>query len=166
MDEHQGQSSSPETSVGGSSTTKIIIVVIALIILAGGAFFFLSRREVSAPTTTQQTQTQSTETAQSTPTSEPLAQGETKRFSIEASNFKFSLPEIRVKKGDTVKINFSVREGFHDFVIDEFNVRSKQHPAGESETIDFVVDKTGSFEYYCSVGNHRQMGMVGKLIVE
>ena len=32
--------------------------------------------------------------------------------------------------------------------------------------VEFTVDKTGTFEYYCSVGQHRANGMVGNLIVE
>jgi uncharacterized cupredoxin-like copper-binding protein len=32
--------------------------------------------------------------------------------------------------------------------------------------VQFVADKTGTFEFYCSVGNHRQMGMVGTLVVQ
>jgi len=37
---------------------------------------------------------------------------------------------------------------------------------GTPTSVTFVADKTGTFEYYCSVGNHRAQGMVGKLIVE
>ena len=37
---------------------------------------------------------------------------------------------------------------------------------GETDSIEFVADKVGTFEYYCSVGQHRSMGMVGKLTVE
>lgn len=33
-------------------------------------------------------------------------------------------------------------------------------------SVTFVADETGTFEYYCSVGNHRGQGMIGKLIVE
>jgi plastocyanin len=29
-----------------------------------------------------------------------------------------------------------------------------------------VADKNGSYEYYCSVGNHRASGMVGVITVE
>ena len=56
----------------------------------------------------------------------------------------------------------------HDWVIDEFSARAKQIQAGETDTVEFVANKKGTFEYYCSVGNgfHRQQGMVGKLIVE
>jgi nitrite reductase (NO-forming) len=64
-----------------------------------------------------------------------------------------------------VKIVLVNKGGIHDLVIDGFNVRTPQIGDGKSAEVTFVVDKTGTFEYYCSVGNHRQMGMVGKLIV-
>ncbi len=87
-------------------------------------------------------------------------------FDVKGNSFSFDPTTIRVKKGDVVTINFTNTEGFHDWVIDEFNARTKQIKAGESESITFVADKIGSFEYYCSVGAHRAMGMVGTLIVE
>jgi nitrite reductase (NO-forming) len=73
---------------------------------------------------------------------------------------------MRVKKGDTVKITFTNNNGTHDLLIDEFKVNTGRIPAGESKTVEFVADKTGTFEYYCSVGQHRKMGMKGNLIVE
>jgi plastocyanin len=87
-------------------------------------------------------------------------------INIEGGNFKFSPNEIRVKKGDTVKINFTNQEGMHDWVLDEFNVKTPIIKAGGSASVIFVADKAGTFEYYCSVGNHRAMGMKGNLIVE
>ena len=85
---------------------------------------------------------------------------------LEAKNFTFGKDEIRVKKGDTVKVTINNSQGTHDFVIDEFGVSSGIIPTGSSKTVEFVADKAGSFEYYCSVGNHRQLGMKGTLIVE
>src|SRR3990167_10376852 len=87
-------------------------------------------------------------------------------FDISGAPFKFSIKEIRVKQGDTVRINFTNNEGLHDWVIDEFAAKTKQLKAGESETVEFVADKKGEFEYYCSVGTHRAQVMVGNLIVE
>jgi plastocyanin len=95
-----------------------------------------------------------------------VTNGEVKTFQVEGSSFTFVPAEIRVKKGDTVKVVFKNTEGFHDWVLDEFSVRTKQIPAGQTDTVQFLADKTGTFEYYCSVGKHRQQGMVGKLIVE
>jgi len=89
-----------------------------------------------------------------------------KLFKITAQNFSFDPKEIRVKKGDTVKITLNNVGGVHDWVIDEFNAKTPKIKDGETADIQFVADKSGTFEYYCSVGTHRQMGMVGKLIVE
>ena len=89
-----------------------------------------------------------------------------KEFAVTAKNFSFSETEIRVKKGDFVRINFKSADGFHDWVVDAFDAKTNRVATGGSTSIDFVADKAGTFEFYCSVGNHRQMGMVGKLIVE
>lgn len=92
--------------------------------------------------------------------------GETKVFKITGQNFTFSQSEIKVKKGDRVKINFESTGGFHDWTVAEFNAKTSQVNTGGKASVEFVADKTGEFEYYCSVGQHRQMGMKGKLTVE
>jgi nitrite reductase (NO-forming) len=91
---------------------------------------------------------------------------ETRTFTVTAGNFSYDLKQIKVSQGETVVINFKNSEGFHDWVIDEFNARTKQIGEGKSETISFVASKKGTFEYYCSVGKHRAMGMKGSLIVQ
>jgi plastocyanin len=66
-----------------------------------------------------------------------------------------------------VRINFTSEEGFHDWVVDEFEgATTEKLQAGGRDSIEFVADQSGTFEYYCSVGNHRELGMVGTLIVE
>ncbi len=85
---------------------------------------------------------------------------------VVGTNMVFDLKEIRVKKGDKVRVTFKNEEGFHDWVLDEFNAKTKQISAGQEEVVEFTADKTGTFEYYCSVGKHRENGMVGTLIVE
>jgi plastocyanin len=39
----------------------------------------------------------------------------------------------------------------HNFNIDEFNVHSKDLTYTQSQTITFVADKSGTFNYYCSI---------------
>ena len=99
-------------------------------------------------------------------TTPPVTTPSVKSFTVTGGNFSFSPSQMKVKKGDTVKINFANSEGFHDWVLDEFNVRTPQIAAGKTASVEFVASKTGTFEYYCSVGSHRQMGMKGTLIVE
>lgn len=100
-------------------------------------------------------------------TTSPVATaGTTQEFTVEGGEFFFKPNLIKVKKGDTVKIIFNNSGGMHDWVLDEFKARTKVIRSGESATVEFVADKTGSFEYYCSVSQHRQLGMKGTLIVE
>lgn len=95
------------------------------------------------------------------------ATSEVKELTLTASEFKYSQTEIRVKKGDTVKIVLT-NDGQmpHDWKVDELNAKTKIINGGQTDTVQFTADKAGTFEYYCSVGQHRQLGMVGKLVVE
>lgn len=85
---------------------------------------------------------------------------------LTGKNFSFSENEIRVKKGDKVTIAFESTDGFHDWVVDEFGAATERVSTGGKTEVTFTADKEGTFEYYCSVGNHRALGMVGNLIVE
>ena len=88
-------------------------------------------------------------------------------FTVNAGNFYFRPNVLRVKQGDTVELTVKNDGGVHDLKIDEFNTSTATlTKTGEMQTITFVADKKGSFEYYCSIGQHRQNGMKGTLIVE
>lgn len=91
---------------------------------------------------------------------------EVKVVSIDGSSFAFAPAEIRVKKGDTVKIVFKNIDGFHDLTIGGYNVGTSRVGTGGTGMVEFVADNIGTFEYYCSVGSHRELGMKGNLIVE
>ena len=91
--------------------------------------------------------------------------GMTKDITVTGQKFSFSPSAITVKKGTVIRLTFKNIDGFHDFKIDEFAVATSQINGGEKATVAFTADKAGSFEYYCSVGNHRTMGMKGTLTV-
>ena len=150
----------------------IIYGVIGVIVTAGLAFFFQSRNQsttdVVEQTDIMQQVQPSPEASTNTSTDSAITQndGEVKTFTVDAQNFSFSMKEIKVKKGDRVRIVLVNKQGFHDWVVDEFNAKTKQIQAGSSDTIEFTADQVGTFQFYCSVGQHRSMGMVGNLIVE
>lgn len=87
-------------------------------------------------------------------------------FTVIARNMSFSPRELRVREGDIVRITFENAQGYHNFVLDEFDIKTDEINAGESRVVEFVADKVGTFEFYCGVPSHRQMGMVGTFIVE
>ena len=89
-----------------------------------------------------------------------------KEFTINGKNYEFDVKEMRVSEGDTVRVEFTSSSGFHDWTVDEFNAATDQVSTGKSTSIEFVANKAGTYEYYCSVGSHRLRGMVGTLIVE
>jgi len=141
-------------------TKNIILIIIVLIIIAGGAWWlFTSEENKNSNPVINKNQPAPNQ-------DEQITTRTIKEFALEASNFKYSLVEMRVKQGEIVRVTLINREGFHDFVIDELNASTKQIRAGEQETIEFTASQKGQFEYYCSVGSHRQLGMKGNMIVE
>ncbi len=156
--------------------SKILLWIIGIGILIGLVVYLTKSTPVSAPapeipvrTQTEPTPMSEATTTATTMTDTTTATTTTKvvAITIHASNFTFSPATLTVKQGQTVKLTFVNDDGFHDFVIDEFaGARTKQIKAGVSETIEFVAGKQGTFAYYCSVGQHRAMGMEGKLMVE
>lgn len=95
-----------------------------------------------------------------------VTESQPKIIEVEGGSFYFKPNQIKVKMGEKVKIIFKVSGGPHNFVIDEFGVQTKLTAGGETSEVEFTPNKADTFEFYCSLGNHRAMGMKGTLIVE
>jgi nitrite reductase (NO-forming) len=76
-------------------------------------------------------------------------------------------PKLRANVGDTIEITIGSGEGAeHDIVFPQLNVHSKHFSGSTGPTkVRFKVTKAGTFEYYCSIAGHRQVGMEGLLEV-
>ncbi len=77
---------------------------------------------------------------------------------------QFSVKDITVNKGDTVRLHINATSGTHDFKLDEFSVFSDT-PTGEVTVVEFTADKAGEFIYYCNQPGHRANGHWGTLTV-
>lgn len=85
---------------------------------------------------------------------------------IEAKEFSLSPKQISVQKGDNVTILFrNVGTVAHSFEIDELGIKIAPIRPGESETIKFKANDTGSFDFRCAVIGHAAAGMRGVLNV-
>lgn len=139
---------------------KVIIGVVILVLAAGGFFLFGNSKGDNymnqAPTDSAKMEAKTEQTQ---------SMSDVRTIEVEGGMFYFKPSEIQVKKGEKIKIVFINKEGMHDWVLDEFNVKTPQIKGGQKAEVEFIADRVGTFEYYCSVGNHRQQGMVGKLIV-
>lgn len=76
-------------------------------------------------------------------------------------------PTLNAKVGDTITITLTSTEGVeHNFAAPDFITASESVSGqGKSITFSFVVDKPGTFPYFCSIPGHREAGMEGKIVV-
>ena len=120
----------------------------------------------SAGTTTPAPTDSGTDNSSTTPAPEETTWAAI-QVDVTGSNFSFSESTIYVSLGDTVTVNFESTEWTHDWKVDEFDAATEVVTSADGVTsVTFVADTLGTFEYYCSVGNHRAQGMVGNLVVE
>ena len=160
MDENTTPAQAPK-----SGMNMVLVVVALAIVLIGG--FMLFNRPAGQTDEIMVEPTVSSDAAAPVATEEGNAMiGDVVTVDMEAGAFYYTPKEIRVKKGQTVRINFKAVDMMHDINIDELNVDGPVVKSGESTVVEFVASELGSFEYYCSVGQHRQNGQIGTLIVE
>lgn len=148
-----------QTASSGNKNMMVIGVIVTVVFFLGGVgFWVMSMNNNPAPAPGAMTN--------ASPATDAGTVGAAKEFTVTAANFSFDPKTINVKVGDKVNITFKNSEGNHDFVIDELNVKTKTLRAGQEAVAEFTATEAGTYEYYCSVGNHRAMGMVGQLVVE
>lgn len=72
-------------------------------------------------------------------------------------------PTLTANYGDTVRVTLVSGEGVeHNISFPDFNATSENVVGkGARTTIEFMVDKGGSFTYLCSVAGHKEAGMFG-----
>ena len=91
---------------------------------------------------------------------------ELKEFNITAKQFGFEPDIITVNKGNAVKLKITSIDVTHGFSINEYNIRETLEP-GKTITVEFVADKSGTFQFFCSVYcGIKHAEMRGKLIVK
>ncbi len=153
------------------SKTKLPIWIFLILIILGGVYYLLNTRKPNSAIKTANSAVGTVVPQGSTlgkqsqaAVTQPANNGE---VVIEGSSYSFSPSSFTVKAGEKVKLTFKNIDGFHDLVFETLDIGTKQIKAGQSETLEFTAPETkGSYVFYCSVGNHRDMGMVGKMIVE
>lgn len=160
-----------------SKGNKTLVIGAVLVVLALVGIGAVMTRSSSRNSTNNQvasvTEHDSTESSPTTVAMSPAVEGATdtiandvKIVEVEAGSFYYKPNEIRVKKGEKVKLTLKSVDMMHDLNIDELGVKVPVTRSGNTATVEFTADKIGEFEMYCSVGQHRKNGQVGTLIVE
>jgi heme/copper-type cytochrome/quinol oxidase subunit 2 len=105
-------------------------------------------------------------TPKSTPPVAPV-QPTIKEFNVIAYQWGFDPSTITVKKGDQVRIAFTSRDVNHGVGLEGYGISTPRFGKDQSQTLEFVADKSGDFTFYCNVvcgSGHSDMK--GQLIVE
>lgn len=82
---------------------------------------------------------------------------------IELRNFEFSMPEVRVEAGTTVRWR-NTTTTFHTVTPDGHSTWSEWQTTSADDTFEVVFNQAGSYPYFCQP--HRSLGMTGTIIVE
>jgi plastocyanin len=84
-----------------------------------------------------------------------------------ASDFKFDPGSLSVDAAGKTTFRLTNNGGTtHALEIEGHGVEEETKKIGPGESADVTVDlKAGEYEFYCPVGNHRSLGMEGKLVV-
>ena len=86
-------------------------------------------------------------------------------FRVEARQFAYAPAELRVKAGDTVTIQLVSTDVVHGLYVDGYGVSVTADP-GQTATLTFVADRSGSFRLRCNVTcGAMHPFMIGKLTV-
>jgi len=95
---------------------------------------------------------------------QPIAPQE-RTFQVDARQFAYSPSEIKVNPGDTVTIQLVSTDVVHGLYVDGYDVSVEADP-GQTKTLSFVADKSGSFRFRCNVTcGAMHPFMIGKLTV-
>lgn len=90
-----------------------------------------------------------------------------KEVVVSGDEYSFSPSSISLAAGETVKITFKNTGNLpHNLTISGLGAATKTISAGEEDFVTVTAEKTGTYAFYCGVGNHRQLGMEGKLEVK
>ena len=96
----------------------------------------------------------------------PAIAPQARTFRIDARQFAYSPSELQVNPGDTVTIELVSTDVVHGLYVDGYNVSIEADP-GQTETLTFVADKSGSFRFRCNVTcGAMHPFMIGKLTVD
>ena len=89
----------------------------------------------------------------------------TRQVTINADQFAFDPPVLRVNRGDRVRLTLQATDVVHGFYLDGYGIGTRVEP-GISQQVEFVADRVGKFRYRCSVScGTLHPFMIGELVV-
>lgn len=143
----------------GNKSVWLGLGVFLAVTLAG--FFLVRRPQVKTlPKATPSPATKNEENSQG-------KAEEAKEIIVQGNEYSFLPLKIILNKGEAVRLVFrNTGTSPHNLTINELGIETKTIGPGKSDEIEFTPEKEGTFDFYCSFGNHKSLGMEGTLEVK
>ena len=89
------------------------------------------------------------------------------RVTVRADEYIFTPERFEVTRGQLVTLTLENQGTVsHSLTIPELEVSTPVISPGDTVSITFTPDRVGEFTFHCRVGNHEQLGMVGRIEVK
>jgi uncharacterized cupredoxin-like copper-binding protein len=158
----------PSLSRGRPARAAALALTLGLGVLAGCSGDGDSAAGPAATPATEEAQTLPTQTTEASPSPSPSAVATTAPapapVALRATEVEFAieLPSTELTAGSYTIEVVNDGDGTHDLVIEDAGgtdvAASEILGPGQSGTVEVVL-QPGEYVFYCSIGNHRQMGM-------
>lgn len=140
---------------------NVVVGTVAVVLLVLIGWYVSSQQKSAVPTP------RLTPTPTRPPAKTATPSGEVREIKVSGSEFAFSPSALSVKAGKKVRIIFKNNGKLpHNLTIDQLGIATKTISPGQTDTLEFTADRTGSFVVYCSVDAHRQKGMEVSLKIQ
>jgi plastocyanin len=148
----------------GTTRAAAAVMAVALGILTGCGDDDSDAESASTSTTAESS---SSSAASSSPAessaaeSSPAESGEAQTLEVSSVDFSYELPDDTFAAGTYEITLTNTGNATHDLVVERDGAdvgASEQIGPGETSTFEVTLEE-GDYVFYCSVGNHRQMGM-------
>lgn len=79
----------------------------------------------------------------------------------------WSQREIRIKRGETVRLRLTSEDVTHGFYVPDLDVNAGPISPGKFKVVEITPQRAGTFKFYCNIlCSHEHGGMIGNIIVE
>lgn len=147
---------------------KVIVILIVLAAISACVYLVVRRSDGTLPSLSSALNRSTTPNSTPADAAITLTQGSIRDVEVIATEYQFTPSEVRIKKGETVKITFKNNGRMdHNWMVDGLGGASiDTTKAGATNSITLTPSQKGTFTVFCSIGSHRALGMQGTLVVE
>lgn len=144
---------------------KLFLIIASGLLILALSVWALRKNPSSSESTLQDGSNIPAESINQAENNETATDSEAKEISLIARQWEFVPSTIQVQQGQAVRLVIKNQDVDHGFRVPGLNI-DQFLPAGETTTVEFTADQTGTFPFSCSVycgQGHSQM--TGEIIV-